>query len=247
MSNNNSNNVTVVIDDNIPGRNLSMAIFLFPMLLLVSTFIGVPFVFFNIFNIVAAVLTTIAAELIVIFIALRYTKNVPEWQNVLRFKNFTFKHFSIGIGVGAVMWLTLQAVSILLNNAGIDLSSSNTSTSLSSVDGFWRYAIYYLCVPFIIPFVEELFFRGAIIGFTQRGISNEKKGKIIAIIISSVAFGLAHLQGFSSFTDLFIVVWTGLIGLINAILVLKYDSIYPAYATHLTYNGITVLLSAYIS
>lgn len=242
-----NNNVTVVIDENVPGRNLAMSVFLFPMLLLVSTFIGVPFVFFNIFNIAAAVLTTIAAEMLVIFIALRYTKNVPEWKNVLRLSNFTFKNFSIGIGVGAAMWFTLQAVSILLDNVGIDLSSSNTSTSLASVDGFWRYAIYYLCVPFIVPFVEELFFRGAIIGFTQRGISNEKKGKIIAVVISSVAFGFAHLQGFSTFTDLFIVVWTGLIGLINAILVLKYDSIYPAYAMHLTYNGITVLLSAYIS
>ena len=154
----------------------------------------------------------------------------------------------LGIAAGIVMFLTLQGVAILLNSNGVSLESSDTSTTLSDNSSFIMHVvIYFVCVPFIIPFVEELFFRGMVMSVFVNAISNPKTGRILAVVVSSVIFGLVHFQGFSTFTDLFMIVWTGIIGVVGALSVLKFNSIWPAFALHMAYNGITVLLTSLLS
>lgn len=239
-----ANEQNIVIDENIPGRNLAMGIFSLPMLIAISTVVGIPFLAFNMFTIVVAVITTVISELFVIWVALKYTKNLTNWRDYLKIQKFTGKTFALGLGAGLVMFLALQGVSYLLNNNGFELNSSDTSTTLSAnTSVFTHIIIYFICVPFIIPFVEEIFFRGMIMSAFTTAIKNPKTGKILAVVVSSIAFGLAHLQGFSTFTDLFIVIWTAIIAVISSLSVLKFNSIWPAFALHLTYNGITVLLT----
>ena len=239
--------VVYVVDENLPGRNRAMAIFLMPMFILLSGFIGIPFVATNTLNITVSVLTTITAELIAITIALRYTRSTPEWKKVLKLQNFKLKHVLIGAGTGFTMFWLLQVSAVFLNKIGLQIGSSETSVALGGTEGFTRILIYFIFVPLIIPFVEEIFFRGAIMSFAQRGIKSKKVGTITAITISSVAFGLAHTQGFSTFDDFFTIVWTGFVGFISSIMVLKYDSIYPAYALHLFYNGTTVVATTLLA
>lgn len=237
----NKPNIVYVREDNTQSRHLAMAIFSFPMLILLSSFIGIPFIFFNAFTIVTAVLTTIAAEIAVVFIALKYTKTLQDWRSYIRLQNFNKKVFAWCIGAGIGIFGLLQLVSIGLNALGIEIGSSDTSVALSEGSAFGQTLVFWLFVPFIVPFIEEVFFRGLITKMAQSGISDKKKGRIWAIVISTIAFGFAHAQGFSTASDLFAVVWTGLIGLLSAILAIKYDSIWPSYGLHLAYNGITVL------
>lgn len=239
--------IVYVVDENLPGRNRAMAIFLMPMFVLLSGFIGIPFVATNTLNITVSVLTTIAAELIAITIALRYTRSTPEWKQVLKLQNFKLNYVLIGAGTGFAMFWLLQGAALLLNEIGLPIGSSETSIALGGTEGFARILIYFIFVPIVIPFVEEIFFRGAIMSFAQRGFKSKKVGTIAAILISSVGFGFAHTQGFSTFDDFFTIAWTGFVGLISSIMVLKYDSIYPAYALHLFYNGTTVLATTLLT
>ena len=242
MSDVSSSNLAI-IESNVRGRNLAMALFSLPLLLIVSTAVGLPFILLGLFSIPVAVLTTVVAELLVIFIGLKYTGALSDWRQTLRLQNFTWKSSFIGVAAGALLWLILQGLAMGLSALGVDISSSETSTTLSSLSGFWRVLVFFAFVPVVIPFIEELFFRGAVLSFAMRGISG-KKAAVWGIILSSVVFGMVHFQGFSSATDVFIVVWTGVIGAVNAIFALKCKSIYPAFFIHFTYNGITVLLSA---
>lgn len=234
----------VKIKEKLSIQNLVIALLLFPIMVILSTLLGVFFISINFFNITVAVLTTLITEIIVIILALYYTENTANWKNFLRLKNFNLISFLKGMIIGLVFWIMLQVFAISFEMLGIGLQSSDTSVSLVSTEGVSRWVTLYFVVPFIVPFFEEVFFRSTIMGFAERGIKNDKNSKVVAILLSSVIFGLAHAQGFSTFTDFFIIVWTGLMGLINARLVYKYDSVYPAYGVHLSYNGITALLSA---
>lgn len=233
----------VKIKEKLSIQDLSVALSLFPIMVILSTLLGVFFISINFFNITVAVLTTLVAEIIVIILALYY-KNIANWKTFLRLKNFNLSSFLTGMIIGLLFWIMLQVLAISFELLGIGMQSSDTSVSLVATEGVSRWVILYFVVPFIVPFFEEIFFRSTIIGFVERGIKNDKNSKVFAILLSSVVFGLAHAQGFSTFTDFFVIVWTGLMGFINARLVYKYDSVYPAYAVHLSYNGITALLSA---
>lgn len=189
-----------------------------------------------------ALILTILAELLTIFIAIKIVQGLKEWRELLLVKNFSIKTFLIGVGIGVLLFISLQIVSIILNYFNLSAESSNTSVELNSLPGLYRLLTLLLFVPIIVPFVEELFFRGYVLNFIRLGRGSEKKATITAVILSTLYFSLLHFQGLSSLTDVFILIWTGLIGLINAFLVIKYDSIYPAFGVHAAYNGIGSLL-----
>ena len=235
----------VVLVKDYAMRNRLLGLFSLPMLLVTSAVMVVPFAIFNTLNVGTAVIATVAAEVLVVYVGLNTVDAVvSEWKKKLRIQKFQWKTVMFGAFVGVFMLVLLQCVAILLKSMGVSLASSHTSASIGQLDGFWRYFIMLLVAPIVVPFVEEVFFRGYTMGFVQDSFSDKKKGAIVGLIVSSVAFGLAHTQGFSTVSDFFVIAWSTVMGLVTGLFLWKTDSIYPSYALHVTYNLLTVVLIA---
>lgn len=236
----------VVIEKNYKARSLAMSIFSLPLLLLVSALLVVPVVLLNVFSFGVGILLTIAAEIIVIFVALAYTGNLKNIRQKLRLQNFTWKSVLLGFGLGLIGYIVLQLLAYGFGEIGFGLESSDTSVSLTGLAGWERWLLLYFAAPFLVPLIEEIFFRGYALGFAQDAFESKRKGIIWGLIISTVAFALAHYQGLDGFNDIFLMCWTGLIGLTNALLMIRYNSIFPGFALHVGYNGLTVVLSVIV-
>jgi membrane protease YdiL (CAAX protease family) len=97
-----------------------------------------------------------------------------------------------------------------------------------------EYIIISVILVGIIPaFVEEMFFRGIILSGFKENYSHKK-----AIIISSLLFGIIHLNPWQ-FVAAFI------IGLISALICLQTKSILPSIYMHLFNNMLSVLVIKY--
>lgn len=236
---------TGVYSRKLVNRHLRVGLLAYLALSVVSVALGVLYVvLFGPLGIISSVLMTFTAEVATIVLALAYTRHLGNWKHFLRLDGFTWRKFLSGMGIGALVWVLLQVTTWSLTHvAGVHLESSDTSTSLASIKGFWFYAVYLFLVPFIIPFIEETFYRALTIRCIQVGFRGRRKGNIVAVVFASVIFGLAHFQGVGTASDAFVVLWTMLIGLVNALLFLKQDTVWGGYGVHLTYNGITVLLT----
>lgn len=211
------------------------------MLVLVIAVISIPFLFFSMFSITSALFLTIVAELVTVALGLLIIQAGKNWKSALRLHNFRWKSTLIGAGIGTGLFLTLQALALGVNAIapeGGGIESSETSLLLGSATGIELYLILLVIVPIIVPFVEELFFRGYIFGF----LKDSRAPLWSAFLVSSIYFAILHAQGFSSFGDFFIIAWTGVIALVHAFLVHKYDSIWPAVFSHIFYNLITSVI-----
>lgn len=84
-------------------------------------------------------------------------------------------------------------------------------------------------VALIVPFIEELFFRGALFSPLVRG-----GAPLVAMLTTSVAFALAHQEPRN---------WAPLllVALVLAELRLRGGSIWPGVALHAAFNGITLV------
>ena len=235
--------VKVVIEKNYKARNLAMSIFSLPLLLLVSTVLVLPAVLFGFFSFSTGLILTIISEITVVLIALSYTDSLKNFRHKLRLHNFTWKSAILGLGLGVVAYGLLQGLAYGFGELGYSLESSDTSVSLGGLAGWERVLLLYFAAPFLVPFIEEIFFRGYTLGFAQDAFESKKKGIVIGLIISTLAFGIAHYQGLDGFNDIFLMCWTGAIGLTNALLMIRFNSIFPGLALHVSYNGITVLMT----
>lgn len=239
--------VKVVIEKNYKARNFVMSLFSLPMLLLISTALVVPVLLLGSFTFSTGLILTIVAEIIVVFIALAYTGNLKNMRHKLRLHNFTWKSAVLGLGLGLVAYVLLQGLAYGFGQLGFSLESSDTSVSLGGLAGWEKVLLLYFAAPFLVPFIEEIFFRGYTLGFAQDAFDSKKKGIVVGLIISTLAFGIAHYQGLDGFNDIFLMCWTGLIGLTNALLMIRFNSIFPGFALHVSYNGITVLMTVLAS
>jgi membrane protease YdiL (CAAX protease family) len=227
-------------------RNVLTSVLAMPVMVIISIAIFLPFALLGIVDVTTAVITTIVAEILVIFLCLSVTNKTKNWRDVLYLKNFKIKNVLMGFSTGVLLFFFLQVGVTLLSSTGTKLESSDTSTELSQIPGFQKYAVLLFLVPFIVPLVEELLFRGVIFGFIARSglaVDNKKFALILGTIASAFMFGLVHQQGFSSLTDIFIIFLTGTIGAVNCLLLYKTDSIYTSYASHMSYNLVTSLSS----
>ena len=86
-----------------------------------------------------------------------------------------------------------------------------------------------LYATILAPIIEEIVFRGWILKTLQ------KYGNVVAIIISSLIFGIYHGTATQSIPAIFI-------GIIFALITIKYKSIIPSTIVHLLSNSLTVIL-----
>lgn len=72
--------------------------------------------------------------------------------------------------------------------------------------------------------------------------SIEKYATVIAIIASSIFFGFMHFQGTETFGQWFVVIWTGFLGFMMALMAVKTNRLGLAIAFHVSYNFSGILL-----
>lgn len=159
----------------------------------------------------------------------------------LKIDEFRRQDLMVGMKLGAAMWLGLQVIKVLAVFSGIHVDPSTTTSTLASTSGLWYVFIFLFCVPVLVPFVEELLFRGALSSVFESVLSPHA-ASILFVVVSTFWFGLAHFQGAASITDLLVVAWTATIGLVNCLLVLRQKTIWGAFGLHMAHNGITVVL-----
>lgn len=227
------------------ARNKIIASLSLPMMLFVSVLITTPAVLTQgmSIGITTAVMLTALAEVFVLAFALWYVGAMDIWTERLRLRNFKISTFAIGILAGTILFVGLQFFSQLITKLvpNGNVESSDTSVSMSDLVGLEKYIVLIGFVAILGPFLEELFFRGYTMGFIYDASKNKKLGAIVAILLSSVFFSFAHWQGLNNASDYFHMVWIFLVAVINSLLVLKFDSIWPAFGSHMAYNGITVV------
>lgn len=197
-------------------------------------------------SITVGVIATILAEIVVILMALYVTKKNTQWRSYLMLGNFKWRNVLIGAGVGVVLY-SLQIVATLsLALAGVRVSSSDTSNALTALGGFERFAVLMVVVPFVVPFIEEVFFRGVIMNLIARSFdeSKRRRGAIWGIVISSLVFILPHLQGFSTVSDWYVIISIAVSGTIFAILAWRTQSVFTSYAAHVSYNLIIAVMAS---
>ena len=159
----------------------------------------------------------------------------------LRIDEFRRQDLLVGMKLGTAMWLGLQVIKILAVFSGVHVDPSTTTSTLASTSGLWYVFIFLFCVPVLVPFVEELLFRGALSSIFESVLS-PRAASVLFVVVSTFWFGLAHFQGAASITDLLVVAWTATIGLVNCLLVLRQKTIWGAFGLHMAHNGITVVL-----
>lgn len=195
-----------------------------------------------------AVIATVLAELLVIFWALYYTGQLKGWKQALGLHKFTWKRFLGGMGIGVLLLIGLQLVAVIGNTLSPGaVESSDTSNSLGALPGLEKYIVLLILIPFVVPFVEEVFFRGYVFRFIANSNLKGKVGPLVGIAVSSVFFALAHYQGLANLSDYMLMGWILVVGAINALLVYKTDSVFTAYGSHLAYNLGTVMLILFVA
>ena len=197
-------------------------------------------------SITIGVIATILAEIVVILMALYITKKNTQWRSYLMLGNFKWRNMLIGAGTGIGLYALNIAASLVMALSGVKVFSSETSTALTALGGFERFAILMIVVPFVVPFIEEVFFRGMVLNLVARSFDEAKRrrGAVWGIAVSSLLFIFAHLQGFETASDWFVIGSIAMTGTVSGILAWRTQSVFTSYAAHLAYNLTTVIMAS---
>lgn len=97
--------------------------------------------------------------------------------------------------------------------------------------GGWSLAVMLLLAGLAVPLAEEMLYRGVVFSSLRR------YGPVVAALGSSVVFGLLHLSPV-------VIIVAFLLGLVNAVLVERTGSLWPAVASHVVFNVSALVLAA---
>lgn len=170
---------------------------------------------------------------------------------------FKFKWYDLFIGLGlGLATLTVQ----FIINLTVYFTQNNTLTGFvpsvpvlkmatESSLPTWYVLLFGIVLPiFCAPFFEELYFRGFIMGgmirffkkFTdipQLAWMNNLK-YVFATILSSIIFGMIHIQDYHTQEDWMTPILTGSTGLVFAISAVVFKRLGPGMIGHATHNSI---------
>lgn len=175
----------------------------------------------------------------------------------------------IGLGIAAGLYGVLFGTQYVLTEIfKIDLTGADNGAIIADQQGIWFFIIAILLASFLGPFCEELYFRGFFLRSILKTIQNKKDNitrmgldkysapisyrlvmffdKIknpLTVILTSLLFGLFHFQGTLNFGGIFVIVVTGVLGSVFAIVTLITGRLGPAIFGHMIYNFSTLMLS----
>lgn len=186
-----------------------------------------------------------------LFAALLYTVVIGKARDMLGFlklRSFSFSHVAIGVATGLATYLLVVLVAIVafsINEAvggSTEAAKNNTTQLIGEISKNQSVFFAAFLVAILAPIAEEIFFRGAMLSsLVQR--SAKKWLRVLAVVLISVVFGLLHAQpSTGTLTDVMAMLTPGIVGVVAALLTLKFNSLYPAIFAHLSYNGIVLLI-----
>lgn len=175
-------------------------------------------------------LQIVGTQLILLLVPVAYGIYIKsDFKRLFRFHSFAPKYLLIGIPLmvaGLLLTATLQGLLLQAIPALESVLEELSATLL------FDNKLLYLMIAALLPAVcEELFFRG----FVLTGLQLERY-PIIAICVSSLMFGIFHMNVFQLITG---IVLGGVLGFVTY----KSKSIYPAMVLHFMNNAIAILIS----
>lgn len=200
-------------------------------------------------SITLALGATFLGELLAIAAALTLAQAWPQWKSLLGFQNFRFKTVGLGLGLGVVFFFGLIAIQLIAKAAGVEIGNSATSDMLAATGGVEKFLVLFVGVSILAPLIEEMVFRGWILGFILRGHGAEdaplmSKAVLSGVLVSALGFAILHIQGISTPTDWMVILWTFFFAVASACLRFSTRSLYPSIAAHSFYNFLSALALA---
>ncbi len=175
-------------------------------------------------------LQLVGTQLIIALVPIAYGIYIKsDFKRLFRFHSFAPKYLFIGIPlmvVGLFLIATLQGM-LLQAIPALESVLEELSATLS----FDNKLLYLMIAAFLPAGCEELFFRG----FVLTGLQLERY-PVMAICVSSLMFGIFHMNVFQLITGM-------VLGSVLGFITYKSKSIYPAMVLHFMNNAIAVLIS----
>jgi uncharacterized protein len=138
----------------------------------------------------------------------------------------------VGLAAGAGMRVVTFGIALVWTHLTGDTADPQHAFVDGAVGGGWTLVGLVVFGGLAVPFAEELFFRGVVYSALRR------YGPVLAALASAALFGIAH--GVSV-----VLVVAFLLGVVNAVLVERSGSIWPAVLAHAT-NNTTAFVLAYL-
>jgi len=149
-----------------------------------------------------------------------------------------------GIGLAVVLRLADAGFSWLLQTIGVNSSAVDNSAPIVNQQGI-ALIVVGLAAAFGAPIVEELFFRGLTLRALQK-----RWGPVVAVIGSSVLFGLLHAQpdksGALGFSSLWLVSFVTVLGAVLAIVAIKTKRLGVTVTAHIAFNASALILAVFV-
>ena len=139
----------------------------------------------------------------------------------------SWRWIGLGVVAGIVGLVTSVGVAAAYIAITGDTSDLRPDLSAGASGSGVQVALFLALGVALVPFAEELFFRGLLFGALRR------HGFLVAVTVSSVLFGLAHGLSVA-------LVGAALFGALTAALYERSRSIWPAVAAHVTNNAIAL-------
>lgn len=139
----------------------------------------------------------------------------------------SWRWIGLGVVAGIVGLVTSVGVAAAYIAITGDTSDLRPDLSAGASGSGVQVALFLALGAVLVPFVEELFFRGLLFGALRR------HGFVVAVLVSSLLFGLAHGLSVA-------LVGAALFGALTAVLYERSRSIWPAVAAHVTNNAIAL-------
>lgn len=188
--------------------------------------------------------------LIVALIFSFYAKKEATLLGYLKLSDFKWVYVLWGLILSLVSYIVVSFLStivatVLVNN-GVQTGANKTVDTIDKMPELLKFLILLVFVVLLTPVCEEVFFRGAMLnGFIQE--SNSLALKIFAVILTSIVFGVFHIQGFSTVSDFTAFISPLFVGSVTATITVLTNSLYPAIFAHAFYNGLILIKSGLIS
>lgn len=188
----------------------------------------------------ASLLTLWAGFLTGVFVA-SYRKGQRSLAKDFGWRIVWRTDIALGVGLAVLLRLADAGFGWLLQALGVNPSNVDNSGPIVNQTGV-ALIVFGLAAAVGAPIVEELFFRGLALRAIQR-----RFGAIVGIIGSSVLFGLLHAQpdksGALGFSSLWLVLFTGSLGAVLAIVAVKTKRLGITVVAHMTFNASALVLA----
>ncbi|MBU3093306.1 CPBP family intramembrane metalloprotease [Clostridium sp. CM028] len=198
--------------------NIILAAFVWYVITLISRKFGLKLLENNFINYSGLEISILIGQY---FVIKKYNNGRVSFDFIdMKFKQNSFKQLFIGIGIGTLMYFArvlILSVIKIVKFKGIGFMFYPTNEIIVAI-----ISAFVTCA--IVGFTEEILYRGIILKHLM-----QFKGKVVALIISSLIFTIFHTQYYQQFHALFVVF---IMGILLGYLYIITESLYLPIGLH---------------